>query len=131
MDWAVTPTAAYAASGLGRSASVGYRDCLATDTTYTIPFSVAVSAEGAYAVRLVPETQDADSRGMEVSVKPDEIEGEYSGTHVATLTLRTGGEEQLSTFRLGVMIEADGSMSGNQSMLSVEVPCIEPGQPSP
>lgn len=128
VHWAVTPTAAYAASGLGRSASVGYRDCLATGTTYTIPFSVAVSAEGAYALRLVPE---ADSRGMEVSVKPDTIEGDGSGTHEATLTLRIGSQEQLSTFRLGVMIESDGSMSGNQSMLSVEVPCIEPGQPSP
>ena len=129
--WSVEPTAAYAATGLGRGAYVGYRDCLVTNTTYTIPFSVAVGTEGGYALQLVPETQDAESRGMEVTVKPDTVDGEGGDTHEATLTLRTGGEEHLSAFRLSVMAQSDGSMSGNQSRLSVEVPCIEGGEAAP
>jgi len=130
--WSVEPTAAYAATGLGRAASVGYRECLATDTTYTIPFSVSVDTEGGYALRLVPETQDADARGMEVSVKPDTVEGEGGGMQEATLTLRTGGEEDLSIFWVSMIATvADDPQSVSQSMLRVEVPCIEAGEASP
>ncbi len=131
VTWTVAASDEYTVTNNGAQPLVEYNDCLATNTTYTIDFSVTVDADENYEYNFATSgetTQFFD----EMYFTPTHVAG-ATGTETfdATFTFQTGD----TTFseptgpareRFGIFLEAD-KMPVADSFLSVDIPCIRAG----
>lgn len=131
VTWMVAASDEYTVTNNGAQPLIEYNDCLATNTTYTIDFSVTVDADEDYEYAFATSgetTQFFDA----MSFAPTGVAG-AAGTQTfdATFTFQTGD----TTFseptgpqreRFGIFLDADGTPVAD-SFLSVDIPCIQAG----
>jgi len=135
--WTVTASPDYTVTNNGAQPLVRYTNCLRTNTTYTIPFSVTVTGTGAYNARFA--TVGEVTQFFNVSFAPASVSGNGTQTFRATATIRTGSrtlrQATQPANRFGIFLEpSPGAAPLVDSFLAVDVNCIAaagtaPGMP--
>jgi hypothetical protein len=124
VTWTVTESAEYTVEDNGNQPVVIYNDCLATNSTYTIDFTVNIDTDESLAARFA--TVGEATQLVSVSFSPAAIEGPGPADLNATMTIQTGDQTAPNTGRFGAFVETEpGAAPLGDSFLTIDMNCIE------
>ncbi len=129
VTWTVAPSAQYTVMNNGTQPVITYNNCLITNSTYTINFSVTVDTQATYDARFA--TVGEETQNLNIAFEPGSIAGSGTMTFNATATIRTLDRTVSDARRFGIYLEPEPRAAPlGDSFLTVDINCIvAAGQP--